>query len=121
MTKNTTILHNPRCQKSRQALEILNQYGLNPTIRLYLQDPLNKGEIAEILKKGDFKIEDIIRKKESIYQELSERTIKNSDWIEHIAKHPVLLERPIIITDDEAIVARDQEKLVRWIGQKERN
>lgn len=112
-----TILHNPRCQKSRQALELLNQHGLNPTIRLYLQDPLNKDEIAALLKKGNFKIEDIIRKKESIFQELSERSPQNSDWIEHIAEHPVLLERPIIITDYEAILARDEEKLVGWIGK----
>lgn len=108
----TTILHNPRCGKSRNAVAFLENKNMEFQIRNYLKEPLSEKEIIDLLKKLDKKAIDIVRTNETIWKELQE--VEKSDElsiIRSIVRNPILLERPIIIQEKKAIIGRSQEKL----------
>ncbi len=109
-----TILHNPRCRKSREALNLLQERKIKLDIIEYLKHPLNKKQIERIisfLSKSDFK--KIIRKNEIIYKEkYKNKTLSKSDLIQVIVQHPILLERPIVIKDKKAIIGRPPENIL---------
>ena len=103
------ILHNPRCSKSRAALNIILENNIQPTIRLYLDDPLSIEEIRNLLIKLDTTADQIVRKNEEVYKKLN---LKNSDQdllIENISKNPILLERPIVVKGEKAIIGRPRK------------
>ena len=108
------IYHNPRCSKSRQTLEIIREAGAEPEIVEYLKDPLSIEEIKAILK--TMAVNDpreIMRPKETIYKELgldNENSSKDV-LVRAIAENPILLERPIVITDKGACLGRPPENV----------
>ena len=105
------ILHNPRCSKSRATLNIILENNIQPTIRLYLDDPLSIEEIRNLLIKLDTTADQIVRKNEEVYKKLN---LKDSDQdllIENISKNPILLERPIVVKGKKAIIGRPPENL----------
>jgi arsenate reductase len=105
------IIHNPRCRKSREALDILQSKGIDPEIRLYLNDVLSADELKDILKKLNIPAESLIRKNESYFKEkLKGKTLSEEEWISEMIKEPKLIERPIIIVKDKAVIARPPEK-----------
>lgn len=111
-----TILHNNRCGKSRTALQYLESKGDVIAVRNYLENPLSEVEIEVLLEKLDGSINDIIRKNEDIWKDkFSETTYSDSELISILANNPKLLQRPIVITDGKAIVARDIEKLEKFL------
>ena len=109
------ILHNPRCSKSRATLSIILENNIQPTIRLYLDDPLSIEEIRNLLIKLDTTADQIVRKNEDVYKKLN---LKNSDQdllIEKISKNPILLERPIVVKGEEAIIGRPPENVMKLL------
>tara|TARA_Y100001936_G_scaffold6319_1_gene5551 strand:+ start:2853 stop:3188 length:336 start_codon:yes stop_codon:yes gene_type:complete len=109
------ILHNPRCSKSRATLNIILENNIQPTIRLYLDDPLSIEEIRNLLIKLDTTVDKIVRKNEEVYKKLN---LKDSDQdllIEKISKNPILLERPIVIKGEEAIIGRPPENVMKLL------
>ena len=109
------ILHNPRCSKSRATLNIILENNIQPTIRLYLDDPLSIEEIRNLLIKLDTTADQIVRKNEEVYKKLN---LKDSDQdllIEKISKNPILLERPIVIKGEEAIIGRPPENVMKLL------
>ncbi|WP_374361765.1 ArsC/Spx/MgsR family protein [Cloacibacterium sp.] len=111
------ILHNNRCGKSRAALQLLESKGLDFETRLYLENPLSETEIKELLEKLDVSVNDIIRKNEEIWREFfSDTTYSHQDLITILSNHPKLLQRPIVIKGNKAIVARDLEKLEQFLS-----
>ena len=102
------IYHNPRCSKSRQALELLKSKNIDPEIILYLENPISTKDVEGILKMLKISARDIIRKKESEFKEmgLSDINISEKDLIEAIVKVPKLLERPIVINGNKAAIGR---------------
>jgi len=109
------ILHNPRCSKSRTTLNIILENNIQPTIRLYLDDPLSIGEIKDLLIKLNTTADKIVRKNEEIYKKLN---LKNSDQdllIEKISKNPILLERPIVVKGKKAIIGRPPENVMKLL------
>ncbi len=107
------IYHNPRCGKSRSALQILQEKGIEPEVILYLKENPTKKEIKEILKKLGMKAEELVRKNEKLFKaEFKGKAHTNSQWIDILYKNPILIERPIVIDGDRAIVARPPEKLL---------
>lgn len=106
------IYHNPKCSKSRQAKQILDQNNIDYDIHLYLDNPLSKDEIKALLEKLKLSIKDIIRTKEDICKEkFSGKEFTESQLIEIVAANPRLLERPIIEHKDFAVIARSDEKI----------
>ncbi|NUM54418.1 MAG: arsenate reductase (glutaredoxin) [Candidatus Hydrogenedentes bacterium] len=111
--KNITIYHNPRCTKSRETLALLKDHGIAPAIVEYLKDPPTKGEVKSIMKMLDEDAAAIVRTKEPAYKE-SGLTAKSSadDIARAIAKDPILLERPIVISGKKAAIGRPPEKVL---------
>lgn len=107
-----TIYHNPRCTKSREGLcelEILNQPF---QLRKYLDEPFTKDELEEVIKKLNIKPIELVRTKESIWVEnYKNKTLTDAEIINAILAHPKLIERPIIVKGDKAIIARPKEKI----------
>lgn len=106
------IYHNNRCGKSRGALALLQEKGIEPEIRYYLQDPPSPAELKKLLGKLKIKAEDLVRKNESLYKEkYKDRNISEEQWLEILAGNPILIERPIVVNGHKAVVARPPGKV----------
>ena len=94
---SVTIYHNPKCSKSRQTLALLGEHGITPTIIEYLQTPPTAEKLKRILTQLGFAPRDLMRKKEAVYAEceLDNPSLSDSDLIDFMVKHPILIERPI--------------------------
>ena len=107
------ILHNPRCAKSREALKILVDKEVNVEIIEYLKNVPTKAELKEIIAKLGINAEDLIRKKEAVYKEnYKGKNLSESEWIDAMISEPKLIERPIIIEGDKAVIGRPPEKVL---------
>jgi len=108
------IYHNPRCSKSRQTLEILNQQDVDTEIVLYLENPPSAQEVASILQKLGLSSRDIIRKGEEEYKLLNikDQSLTENELIAFISENPKLIERPIVVKDDKAIIGRPPENVL---------
>ena len=109
------ILHNPRCSKSRTTLNIILENNIQPTIRLYLDDPLSIGEIKDLLIKLNTTADQIVRKNEEIYKKLNLKDSNQDLLIEKISKNPILLERPIVVKGKKAIIGRPPENVMKLL------
>ena len=111
---SVTIYHNPKCSKSRQTLELLKDNGITPTIIEYLQNPPTAENLKRILTQLDFAPRDLMRKKESVYAEceLDNPSLTNDDLVSFMVKHPILIERPIVLSNDKAAIGRPPEKVL---------
>ena len=108
-----TIYHNPRCGKSRSALTILTEHGIDPVVAEYLKNPPTKDELREILKKLAMKPEQIVRKGEEVYKEkFAKKSISDDQWLDALAKNPILIERPIVVRGDRAMIGRPPENVL---------
>jgi arsenate reductase len=107
------IYHNPRCSKSREALEIIRQNNLDHQIKLYLEDPLTFKELESILLKLQMQPRELLRKGENDYKlnNLSDLKHSNQDIINFMIKFPRLIERPIIIKEEKAVLGRPPENV----------
>lgn len=110
------ILHNNRCGKSRTALQILEDKNIPFEVIEYLKNPLTEKEIKALLKKLQLKPIDMMRTKESIFKELFGNTTPNDETlIQAMVTHPILIERPIVVNEDKAIIARPPELVLEIV------
>ncbi|PUE63672.1 arsenate reductase (glutaredoxin) [Arcobacter caeni] len=110
--QNIEIWHNPQCSKSRNAMELLDAKGINANVVKYLENTPTKEQIKDVLKKLNMKASEILRTGEEIYKELNLEQINDEDkLIEIMVENPILIERPIIIKGDIAVIARPIENL----------
>jgi len=113
---NATIWHNPRCSKSRQTMEILTEKGVEAEVVKYLETTPSIQEITEVLKKLGITARELMRTKEDEYKELNLKDENNeAKLIEAMASHPKLIERPIVIVGDKAVLGRPPEKVLELI------
>jgi|TARA_B110000495_G_C22460019_1_gene286382 arsenate reductase len=110
------IYHNPRCSKSRQALALLRENGVEPEVIEYLKTPPTKSALRDLLRKLDLSAHDILRAKEDEYKKLglSPDTAENK-ILTAIAANPILLERPIIIKGNRALIGRPPENVLELL------
>lgn len=108
------IYHNPRCSKSRETLALLQKKCENVTIIEYLKTPPDKNTLESILKKLNITAKKLLRKKENIYSELNlGKELENSNvLIDAMIKNPILIERPIVITNNKAAIGRPPETVL---------
>lgn len=107
------VYHNPRCRKSRESLQFLEEKGISPEIRLYLEEGLTSAEIKSLLKALDLKASDIVRKTERIFKEnYKGKELSESALIKAMVDHPKLLQRPIIIKGKKAVIGRPKENIL---------
>lgn len=110
------VYHNNRCGKSREAIALLEQSGKEFEIIKYLDNPPTFEELENLLSKLNYKPIDLVRQKESIWiANFKGKDLTDSQIISALAENPILIERPIVIIGDKAIVARPPEKLNDFI------
>ncbi len=106
------IFHNPRCTKSRQMLQLLKDKNIEVEVIEYLKNPPSEKELKTILTKLDIPAEKLLRKKEAIFKEnFSGKTLSEDDCIKAMLEYPRLIERPIVIKGDKAIIGRPTENI----------
>jgi len=115
------IFHNTRCSKSREALDLLEKGNCEIEIRDYLNLPPSKEELKEILAMLKCKPIDIVRKNEPLYLEKYDgKKITDAKWLEILNKNPILIERPIVIDGEKAVVGRPPKLVIDLIKKKKK-
>ncbi len=111
---STIIYHNPRCSKSRQTLQLLEEKGIQPEIIEYLKKAPSKTELESVLSMLNMEPRALMRKGETIYKELSlkDDTLSNEQLISAMLEHPILIERPIVLTNGKAALGRPPENVL---------
>ena len=109
--------HNPKCSKSRKALEIIENHNISTKVILYLKDKLTKSMLKEILDLSGLSVRDIIRSSEREYKEnnLDNLNLTKNEILELILKYPKLLQRPVFIFNNRAIIGRPPENVLKII------
>lgn len=109
-----TIYHNPRCAKSRQALGLLRERGIEPSIVEYLKTPPSAAELERILALLKLEPRQLMRQKEPEYKEtgLDDPSRSRKALIQAMIEHPILIERPIVVSGRKAILGRPPEKVL---------
>ena len=107
-----TIYHNPRCTKSRQALQMLRDKGIEPKVVEYLKVVPTEREMEMLLMKLGIKAEALVRKGEAIFkQKFKDLRLNEHEWVRVMREHPELIERPIIVRDHKAVIGRPIENI----------
>ena len=110
--KNIQIYHNPRCSKSRAGLALLEAQDIEPEIIKYLDTPPTTEELTALLQKLNMKPRELMRTKETIYKELGLKDVTDEQaLIEAMVAHPKLIERPVVIKGDKAVIGRPLENI----------
>ncbi|NMG35006.1 arsenate reductase (glutaredoxin) [Azoarcus sp. TTM-91] len=106
------IYHNPRCGKSRSACALLAEKGVTPEVVEYLKTPPSKEELRGLLAKLGMKPEALLRKGEDVFKEhYAGKQLDDDGWLDAMVAHPILIERPIIVRGDKAVVGRPPERV----------
>ena len=108
-----TLYHNPRCSKSREALNLLREQGQEPEVILYLETPPNAKTLKAILGKLDISARELLRKGEDAYKDLklADEKLSETALIKAMVENPKLIERPIAINGDKAVIGRPPENV----------
>ncbi|MBA3663186.1 MAG: arsenate reductase (glutaredoxin) [Bacteroidetes bacterium] len=115
------IYYNPRCSKCREAKELLEDNKCDFEIRDYLSIPPSKKEIKDLLDKLGVLAYDIIRKKESLFLEkYSDKKYTNTQWIKILSENPILMERPIVVDGEKAVVGRPPVLILDLLNRSKR-
>ena len=115
--KEFIIYHNPRCSKSRQALQLLREAGIEPTIVEYLKTPLEKNVLKNISQLLGLRPKDFVRKIEKDFKDnhLSESLEDDDKILEAMSLFPKIIERPIVVSGQEAVIGRPPENVQKLI------
>ena len=111
------IYHNPRCSKSRQALELLRERGVEPEVVEYLKTPPDEATLARLLKQLGLGPRDLLRTKEPDYKAsgLDDPTLDDAALIRAMVEHPKLIERPIVVQGKRAVLGRPPERVLELL------
>lgn len=108
------IYHNPRCSKSRQTLQLLEERGIAPMIVEYLKTPPSLDELEQIIRLLGITPRELLRKTEATYKDLGlqDPTLSDRAILQAMVTHPVLIERPIVVNGDRAAIGRPPENVL---------
>ena len=111
---SVSIYHNPRCSKSRKTLQILEEKGIDFRLVEYLKEAPSVAALKEILAMLGMKPRDLMRKNEAVYKELAldNPGLSDDELVSAMNQHPILIERPIVVKDDEARIGRPPETIL---------
>ena len=106
------IYHNARCSKSRGACELIAEAGIQAEIVNYLEAPPTQEELVDLLRKLGMKPSELLRRGEAVFVEhYAGRDLSETDCLDALLAHPILMERPIVVRGDRAVVARPPERV----------
>jgi len=112
-----TIYHNPRCSKSRQTLQLLQENGVEPEVVLYLETPPSADNLKGILGKLGISARDLLRTGEESYKQLNlkDPALSETQLIDAMAQNPILIQRPIVLKGDKAAIGRPPENVLELL------
>lgn len=112
-----TIYHNPRCSKSRQTLALIEEKGIEPEIVLYLETPPSSDTLNDLLGKLGISARQLLRKGEDAYKEnnLKDDSLSDAQLVAAMVEFPKLIERPIVVKGDKAVLGRPPENVLELI------
>lgn len=111
-----TIYHNPRCSKSRQGLDVLKESGKDFKVREYIKEPVSEEELSEVLEKLGMAPIELVRTEEKIWKEnYKGKDLSDEELIRVMAEHPKLIQRPIVVKDNSAVVGRPASNIKELI------
>lgn len=112
-----TLYHNPRCSKSRRTLELLRDRGIEPRILKYLETPPDPATLERLLEQLGLEPRELMRKQEKEYKEneLANPVLTREELIAAMVAHPKLIERPILVKDDRAVLGRPPEAVLELL------
>ena len=115
--KSIVIYHNSRCSKSRSVCALISERKIEAKIVEYLETPPNKAELRALLRKLGMKPAELVRRGERIYQETyANREMSDEQWLDALVAHPILIERPIVVCSERAVIGRPPEKVLTLIN-----
>lgn len=116
---NPTIYHNPKCGTSRNTLAMLKQAGTEPVVIEYLKNPPSRETLAKLVKDSGLSVRQILRKKGTPYEELGldDEKWTNDQLIDFIQEHPILMNRPIVVTDKGTRLCRPSDVLLEILSE----
>ena len=106
-----TIYHNPKCSTSRKTLDLLRDNGIEPTVVQYLKTPPTRAELVKMIKAAGIDARSAVRKRESLYSELNLADATDDQLLDAMAEHPILIERPFVVTEKGTRLARPIDKV----------
>ena len=106
MARGTVIYHNPRCSTSRKTLELLHAFGIEPEVVEYLKTPPSRDELSSMIRAAGIDVRAAVRKREVLYAELSLAEASDDQLLDAMAEHPILIERPFVVTPKGTRLAR---------------
>ena len=114
-----TIYHNPACSTSRNVLALIRGRGIEPKVVEYLKTPPTRTQLVELLKKLHISVRDLLRQKGTPYEEFGLGNLRWSDdeLIDFIVKHPILMNRPVVVTEKGARLCRPAESVLELLGE----
>ena len=108
-----TIYHNPKCTKSRATLALLQEHGVEPRVVEYLKTPPTATELKAIVAKLGIEPEQLVRKGEEVFKaRYAGKVLTDAQWIDAMVKHPILIERPIVVSGARAVIGRPPENVL---------
>lgn len=115
MSDHWTIYHHPRCAKSRAALELLSEHGVEPNVILYQKTGLTTSQLRDLARRLGVRPKEFLRRSELAHLGLALNLDDDAQVLEAIAAHPALLERPIVVRGERAVVARPHERALELL------
>jgi arsenate reductase len=117
-----TIYHNPNCGTSRNVLAAIRAAGHEPRIVEYLKDRLTREELKDLIARANLTIRDVVRRKEALFRELGldERDVGEDEILDAMIQHPLLINRPIVTTENAAKLCRPSEMVKVLLAQEAR-
>lgn len=110
------IYHNRRCSKSRAACQLLAERGVAAEIVDYLATPPSREELSGLLRKLGMQPDELVRRGEPVFKEhYAGRSLSDEEWLEALIAHPILIERPIVVRGDRAVLGRPPEKVLELL------
>lgn len=117
MAEKYTIYHNPRCRKSREALNFLIDEGVEHEVVKYLDDPIKPKELKLLLAKLDLNVSEVIRKEEQLFkQKYRGLNFNDDEWLTVLEENPKLLQRPIVVKGSKAVIGRPLENVKKLVN-----
>jgi len=106
MGSGSVIYHNPKCSTSRKTLELLRDNGFEPKVVQYLKTPPSRDDLVRMIRDAGIDVHTAVRKRESLYGELGLADATDDQLLDAMAKHPILIERPFVVTPKGTRLAR---------------
>jgi arsenate reductase len=111
-----TIYHNPACGTSRKTLALIREAGIEPVVIAYLKDPPGRAKLVELIAATGQPVRAIVRSKEALFTELGLETAPDDALIDAMVTHPILMNRPVVVSGDVVRLCRPQELVLEMLG-----